>query len=837
MPLETILGLVKSRNDGAQAEAASFRQVYIMAMTNRLIRDGLLTQCLQAINKNTSALQSIALSSTSRTPSMTITNPVASNSTPSDAISKEHFASRRTTTEKSLLLLAEITFFVLYSTQILPHELSELLGLLKQLSTLLAEGPVDEVAEWRVALYPVLVVLQLAHVAALNQTTTLFSRQVDAPPFFSPADKEPGNDLPQIAGDKYKLEEVWASGVSRGFCLLAHAVLRQPSTETGACPRSDVIWFLQQASSSRAYSYVRLCLLPTLQTSFFNRPDTLKFLIDVLYELFENLAHIFSMPMYQIHGGRTTEAFSFFPTSQLQHVRDATYALQSRIPTSGAYAMTGEEQQQMSLVDCLDDVMLLYGALCCARPVFANIFWSGSSFHPFVGRAVELVVVDASLISSTVRMLAGMAYGHTNNASAVFTLMRNHLPGRFDWRFVFNCINQYAQQLGNRGTATTVTTSNRQLSPKDTDALLSLMDLIAAVAGGSPLAAEALYQSDLTPVVHLFNLLSCAVAPVLKGGILHALSCLASNCCPSCTADIWTRLESYRLVPSKTSLSSSAGSNIAHQKGFKLELEAVEAAEGMYPVTDGLLSLLLALVNAGGVPSTLGLGYRFPGFLPYLDHVMNAILLKAQNRLYLPEGSEGESQKFRVIAKALKLLTLVLQKYNIHCLQPTSPSNKSSVTLKDTEIKDLLLDFVNESGEVAIEGVATRVWPKPKSAGFIIMSTLLNRSRSRLVDCLLSLLSDTIERSSLSPRVEESLAVGATAVDLLTRLRRHHSSSPQHHHAPHQGPQEYDLTNMGLERCECDGAHWREIMLTQIVTLLYECALREENFLRQVKLL
>lgn len=31
--------------------------------------------------------------------------------------------------------------------------------------------------------------------------------------------------------------------------------------------------------------------------------------------------------------------------------------------------------------------------------------------------------------------------------------------------------------------------------------------------------------------------------------------------------------------------------------GLKLELEAVEAASGAYPVTDGLLSLLTALVG------------------------------------------------------------------------------------------------------------------------------------------------------------------------------------------------------------------------------------------------
>jgi hypothetical protein len=320
------------------------------------------------------------------------------------------------------------------------------------------------------------------------------------------------------------MDDNWTSGLAKGFACLAHAVLRQPYVETGECPRADVIWFLQQASSLRGYSYVRLCLLPVLQTSFYDDQELLSFMISLLYELFENLAHIFSMPMYQLHEkGRTLELFPFFPLSQAQYLKDQTYILQSQ-ESSGTHNLQGEEFKP---VDCLDDVMMLFGLLCKTRPAFANVFWAGStSFHPFVCRSVEFILVDPSLICATTRMLAGMSYGDENNAGAVFTFLRNQLPGRFDWRLIFNCLSQYSQQLGSKamphgGGRFETDVRSKTLSPRDTDGLLGILDLLAAVCTNE-VVSRTLIESELTPISHLFSLLSCPVDPILK--VLHSIT-------------------------------------------------------------------------------------------------------------------------------------------------------------------------------------------------------------------------------------------------------------------------------------------------------------------------
>ena len=451
--LETLLVLLQQRNNAATQDM-TFRP-YIMQTTNRLIRDGLASNCLDAISKHLSALQSTGTTS-----------------------AKSGTFNKRALLQKTISLLSEALFFIFYSTQILPAEERALVAQIRTISSMLAESQEGQVTEWRASFFPVLVTLQLAHLGALNQTSTLFQRNVDSSPFYSPSDREPGNDLPQVPGSHEGMDQPWTCGMARGFCCLAYAVLRQPSVETGECPRSDVLWFLRQAAALRAYSYTRLCILPVLQTFYYDRHEMLSFMVSLLYELFENLVHMFSMPMYQLHSrGQTLELLPFFPLSQAQFSRDQAFAIQAKKHHLGVVDVLGDE---FSLSDCLDDVMLLLGVLCAARPSFADIFWLGEGHHPFIGRAVEFVTIDASLIASAARMLAGTALashmvhgslssinqGSFKNSTSTFGFIKVHIPRKFDWSFIFNCIEHYASQLANKQSAAA------GLSPKDSDALV-----------------------------------------------------------------------------------------------------------------------------------------------------------------------------------------------------------------------------------------------------------------------------------------------------------------------------------------------------------------------------
>jgi hypothetical protein len=281
--------------------------------------------------------------------------------------------------------------------------------------------------------------------------------------------------------------------------------------------------------------------------------------------------------------------------------------------------------------------------------------------------------------------------------------------------------------------------------------------------------------------------------------------------CRSCAPEVWRQTETYKLIPSKF----LAGSE-DRESGLRLELEAVEAPSGSYPITDGLLSLLLALFEVGP-PADLGEGYRFPGVLPYLDHVLNSVLLKASMRLYLPEGDEGEAQRMRISAKAVRVLVSLLQTYPINQL-------KLGAGLEDRIIVELERDFIDEVCVTQIDGVTPhRTYPRPKSAGFSLMAILLDRSRSRLVEYLLQLLKEVELKSLEVSRRGEASQVAATAVDLVSRSKIGVKV------------QESELTALGFEHTDIDGAHWREVLVTQIVCLFYECSVREETFLSRIQ--
>jgi hypothetical protein len=104
--LDCLLEMFKTRNDVMAAEPA--RRHYVMTTTNKLLRDGLPGNCLREVGKHLTTLQTGT----------------------SHALRTGAF-SRRAVAESSLLTLAEILFFVLYSTQITAEELTLLLQQIK----------------------------------------------------------------------------------------------------------------------------------------------------------------------------------------------------------------------------------------------------------------------------------------------------------------------------------------------------------------------------------------------------------------------------------------------------------------------------------------------------------------------------------------------------------------------------------------------------------------------------------------------------------------------------------------------------------------------------------
>jgi hypothetical protein len=175
---------------------------------------------------------------------------------------------------------AEIIFFIFNKSQIVRKEAAALLDLIQHVSTLIV--PTDhnrsmtqeakqEYDDWKVPAYTLVVILQLAHVCALQQTSYLFSRDVDYLGM-GPRDidgLDVGNALENEAESREGMDTTfWSCCGAKGFACLVLAVFRQPEVDAERAPPADVEWFLFEACRMRAYSYIRLCMLPVLQVSY-----------------------------------------------------------------------------------------------------------------------------------------------------------------------------------------------------------------------------------------------------------------------------------------------------------------------------------------------------------------------------------------------------------------------------------------------------------------------------------------------------------------------------------------------------------------------------------------
>ena len=924
--------------------------------TSQLMRTGILAQLLASIKTDILQLTSNNATTATRTETSTTASSSDNNRTTSS-----------TPNIQLIRLKVDIIFFAFYQSQIEEDEARLLLELIKLLSDLLVGRDINTlqsagsssssqpqsaqqfnfaamqldhsvVVDWYPSLYSLLVILQLAHVCAMQQTTYLLSRHVDYSQYHSIDDLEEGNNLPQEAmGSRCGLElGQWRCDGARGFTCLSFAIFRQPEVDAGRAPAADVEWFLHAACRLRAYSYIRLCVLPVLRAAYLHDKERGVFYVTVLCELLENLSKVFCMTHYhQLHAHNENDfPYLFFPpTADFFHQNADFYSDQT--PSSSRPPLD-HQMPLLQEVDSLDDVLSAFTSVLEMRPEFAQVFWPQSGelqhrtldhlYHPFVMKAVDASYHHPSLILAAIRFVAALSdcpLGRTAYAGYVFVADSSNQ--RLSWAHFFDCMDRIALQLGAAPPIASPTgtagqsrfgplgggggggggrSTNQQLLPvvrssapfhlsdKDVEGLVAIMKLITAVAV-HPAAASQLHEA-YRPIPRLFALLSCAVPISLKGSILHALSSLARTM-PSERDGIWELVESYRLLPHHSSASSAGrkgGPSTAAAtaaKGLRIELEESESRLGRYPVTEGFLRLLDALLSHEVPDSSLGRGYRRPGLMVYLDYLIDDLLLKSHERLYAPqEWPCARSQRWRVVALVLKVLCTVLQQYRINGIAPNTVAEAEEALLKSNQMMsqgsssrmhqhvygEVVADFREDQMEYMMITAATHnpitasaapeVSPhrcqRPKTAGFVLMSQLL--SRSKLFDYLARLLAES-DAQCLEASFEEycSSEIGV-AVDLLQRLYQENHPHPEQQqsqqqqqradtllfdfsfsaaaaagrsHKPKvQAPppiERLSLSEVGREEHLCDATFWQERALSCAVGLIYECTLRETKFL------
>lgn len=843
-------------------------------------------------------------------------------------------------------LKIDIIFFSFYQTQIEEDEAKLLLNLIKFLSDLLVNKfyvPSKQVqfnssniveTYWYPTLYTLLVILQLAHTCAMQQTTYLLNRNVDYSHFTSLQELAEGNSLPQIPGSRCGLEtsstsstiessgsssnegDEWLCAGVRGFTCLTFAIFRQPEVDLDRAPVADVEWFLHEACQQRAYSYVRLCMLPVLRATYLQDKETSLFYIDVLCELLENLSKIFCMTHYRqkyAHNENDFPYVFFPPTIEFYSQNLAFYS-----ENISLVAMNEE-------VDSLDDVMSLYTALLEMRPEFAHKFWPSSLsgdiqaqqqqaaasmlntqhhdivdhyYHPFIMKAIDASFHHPLLMLNAIRFMAALSnspLGRTAYAGYLFVLDSTHQ--RFSWDFFFESIDKIAMQLGaslsiNAGAMSGTgrfsllgagsisigdygsTMANKQalirsgtphhLVEKDIEGLIAIMNLLGAV-GVHPDVAALLHES-YRPVSRLFALLSCALPMSLKGAIFQALASFARGSA-IVSDEIWQLVEAHRLLPISSSGMNSRKSG-SLTKGIRVELEEAESRAGRYPITEGFLHLLDALLSHGTPDNSLGYGYRRPGLVIYLDYVIDEILLKSHERFYAPkEWPSACAQRWKLTALCLNILCTLLQHYPINAVPVDGLINTTSISQSNAQIgsvnlsSELLADFREDMVDYAIsnfnnntntaESISQKCL-RPKTAGFTIMTLLLNKSK--LFDYLKRILSECNSQSLEKNFFDHCFSEIEACVDLMQAL--YQESYPEN--VPSSSDNMFDfasvgmgaisnsagmsasksvpterlyLSDLGREEHLCDTTFWQERTLGCLIGLVYECTLREDTFM------
>ncbi|KAJ1424574.1 hypothetical protein B484DRAFT_480491 [Ochromonadaceae sp. CCMP2298] len=650
-------------------------------------------------------------------------------------------------------------------------------------------------------------------------------------------------------------------------------------------------------------------MLPVLQAAYLQDRETSLFYVAVLCELLENLSKVFCMTHYkQMHAHNENDfPYAFFPPTEEFYNENTAFYRQEGGGGSGGSGGMG--------VDSLDDVMSAYTSVLQLRPEFAHTFWPSTQSHdieaqmaaagtahhdipdhfshPFVMKAVDASFHHPSLMISAIRFVAALSaspMGRTAYAGFLFVQDSRHQ--RFSWEHFFEGMDKIGAQLGASMLASgqrfggwggyqsylaestqVVVRGAAHLGEKDEEGLVAIVQLLAAVSVHPSVAG--LLREQYRPVPRLFALLSCALPITLKGAILQTLAVFARGS-SSASEEIWELVEAHRLLPITHSSAPTAsgangqgygyggygagasaqtgqafGSGGRGGRGLRVELEEAESRAGAYPITEGFLRLLDALLSHGTPDNALGFGYRRPGLMVYLDYVLEAVLLKAHERHYAPaDWPSACAQRWRITAYALTVLCTLLQHYPLNAIPADSVAAAEALLIggEQDALREAVADFREDTMVYTAEGMTDpQRCLRPKTAAFVVMSLLLGKSR--LFDYLGFLLSECSAQNLADAFNEHCLSEVGAVVDLLQRL--HQQAHPEAAAKPENvfdfaNPSGWSkpappaeeaweglhLASLGREPNLCDPVFWQERTVACVVGLLYECSLREEKFLQ-----
>ena len=717
-------------------------------------------------------------------------------------------------------------------------------------------------------------------------------------------------------------EDYWRSSClgANGLIYLIYARLLHFDASGPAPDEQRILSLFKEACDRRAYSYIRLCMLPVLQSQNVHDSanDTFSVITDVVKTFLLDLSEIFCEDSFSRHEGLLDKnaTFPFFP---LANEAKEAKGLRGR-GSAKAESPTGQS-------DSFVDVVLLFSAFIKANPWFA---WHYSSNNSPVRRFLDKVLLAAhhgKMRHPALRFMTALASAPTkvdgdSAPKKVFEILKRGNPSAaFRWVDFSGELEDLAQTHTKQEESTYEAAARframgefmhrggagggglgrfgggyggdvlPEMTEERESQVAAYADLYAAIASQFGLAHV---EEAMSPglVKAFFKLLSCPLSISTKGSIFRALAGYARNCSDTYFMhELWRSFIEAGFLPSSAEYlgAAAAGGAIgegAYRVGLRVELEDTESRAGLFSITDGYLTLLEVLLSRGlpdqiQVPGSTGAGrgafvVRKQDLLVHLEFVVEDILAEAEGRYFRDTQidqqqpavqKQSSAQKWRMYARAFKLLSTVLQHYRINLLSSQYSSEASARLLAYEDASSLLelqADFADDDavllqqqqqqqqyfpaathahygtalqaygsaaqsagGAVAAAALAT-IERRVKSPGFVVMALLLSSSRNSLQDALMGLL-----RLSRFDQVRETdqmnkLRAALSAAGVMHEIR----TTDQGNLVDVVGTESLDA--LGFEDGVSDSSYWHIKAVAAATGLLYECALREKVFMECV---
>ncbi len=591
--------------------------------------------------------------------------------------------------------------------------------------------------------------------------------------------------------------------------------------------RNEILTFkyheLQSGLNDRGISYIRLCLLPYLQS----------IAVRVNHSYYTHAMHMLCEFLVNF----LKNNILFFEKERCLYIPYDDDLYEELVRNE---QLTG---------DMLDDVIYLYSAALSTFPNFLEDLKNlgdldVKTIENFHGELIEIAINQCHNNKNRVHLSLLKFYKSAIEANIYepHLLFAQHID--YVREYLKFCIDERLQHhiskiIDNYG--------RTQFANIDLDSILSsdvLKEMVYTIQLITSLCRCEQFVTDLDFINdaiydNLFEVLLMPVPIDLKGVIFNFFAALCRPTLDDLLDDQAVRRSIYYSNEILSRIDAQCVLEVMVENDVYNDNNA-EKKVGRYPITEGFLTLLEAILShPWQCPNTTDslylendetvifidkLGYvrgttqrirddRVPGLTPYIEYLVNDILNKfnKDDIAISPDNIMGQGQRWRILYRAIKLLLIIIQHYGITevaNIPDLSIYYNTNTTLDNKYLKD----FREEKNSNGF---------RVKTPGFTVLSLLLGNFR--LLDIILNLIRSNDVKEILSKMEEMKKLTCETAV------RIYASDDIGNNHSNIDGNY-YDIGQGFIGDSSCDGAFWSFKTITAALGVIYEAVLREKVY-------